>query len=151
MYRDEDDPAIHAIPFGIIQTALVVDLFVLRNRGFWLNSFIRQMEKMVDNTGAKSISSGTDVSVGDASVPKSEVSLGKRLESLGKEEVVDIMSEMNSSENSSKLPQIGSLEVLLSQYLEANDYTQIDNILNVNDRKVYFLISFKLVDRKSDY
>lgn len=49
---------------------------------------------------------------------------------------MDIMSEMNNAKNSSKLPKTGSLEVLLSQYLETSDFTQIDNILNVNDRKV---------------
>ena len=61
------------------------------------------------------------------------------------------MSEMNNAKNSSKLPKTGSLEVLLSQYLETSDFTQIDNILNVNDRKVWFLANFEFVDRKSDH
>ena len=104
----------------------------------------------MDNAGVNSILLGFALNVDDASAPKSGVSLGKRLESLGKEEVVDIMSEMNNAKNSSKLPKTGSLEVLLSQYLETSDFTQIDNILNVNDRKVHFPANSKFVDRKSD-
>lgn len=105
----------------------------------------------MDTAGVNSILFGFAINVDDASAPKSGVSLGKRLESLGKEEVVDIMSEMNNAKNSSKLPKTGSLEVLLSQYLETSDFTQIDNILNVNDRKVHSPSNSKFVDRKSDH
>lgn len=117
----------------------------------WQFRLGRQMEKMVDTAGVNSILFGFAINVDDASAPKSGVSLGKRLESLGKEEVVDIMSEMNNAKNSSKLPKTGSLEVLLSQYLETSDFTQIDNILNVNDRKVHSPSNSKFVDRKSDH
>ena len=109
------------------------------------------MEKMADNAGVNSILFGFALNVDDAPAPKSGVSLGKRLESLGKEEVVDIMSEMNNAKKSNTLPKTGSLEVLLSQYLETSDFTQIDNILNVNDRKVHLPANSKFVDRKSDH
>lgn len=94
----------------------------------------------MDNTGAKSFLFEKAVIIGDASASKSEMTFGKRLEDLSKEEVEDIMSEMSSAKNSSKLPKTGSLEVLLSQYLETSDYSQVNNILNVSNRKVYFVL-----------
>ena len=50
----------------------------------WPFLFFGQMEKMVDNAGVNSILFGFALNVDDTSAPKSGVSLGKRLEILGK-------------------------------------------------------------------
>lgn len=64
------------------------------------------------------------------------VPLGKRLESLDSDDEQDIMQEMADTKIQKQLPKTGSLEVLLSQYLETGDYLQIENVLNVDDKKV---------------
>lgn len=48
------------------------------------------------------------------------------------------MQEMAEMKVQKKLPKTGSLEVLLSQYLETGDYNQIENVLNVEDKRVRF-------------
>lgn len=65
------------------------------------------------------------------------IPLGKRLESLESESDEDIMQEMVETKVQKKLPKSGSLEVLLSQYLETGDYNQIENVLNVDDKRVH--------------
>lgn len=52
------------------------------------------------------------------------------------------MQEMKEMKTKPSLPKTGSLEVLLSQYLETGDYVQIDNVLNVDDKKVCIIIGF---------
>lgn len=64
------------------------------------------------------------------------VPLGKRLEGLDSDDEQDIMQEMADTKIQKQLPKTGSLEVLLSQYLETGDYLQIENVLNVDDKKV---------------
>ena len=69
----------------------------------------------------------------------SSVPLGKRLEELESESEEDIMVEMNETRPQKKLPKTGSLEVLLSQYLDTGDFNQIENVLNVDDARVPLL------------
>lgn len=57
----------------------------------------------------------------------SKLSLGKRLESLEVEETTDVMKEM-SMEKPKALPKTGSLDVILTQIIETNDYDQFAKI-----------------------
>lgn len=66
----------------------------------------------------------------------STIPLGKRLESLEPDEPTDVLSEMQSQKKLKKMPKTGSMEVLLSQYLQTNDYNQIDNVLTIHDERV---------------
>ena len=43
---------------------------------------------------------------------------------------------MQSQKKLKKMPKTGSMEVLLSQYLQTNDYNQIDNVLTIHDERV---------------
>ena len=72
----------------------------------------------------------------DTSGNTKSIPLGKRLENLDSESEDDIMQEMTEMKIQKKLPKTGSLEVLLSQYLETGDYNQIENVLNVEDKRV---------------
>lgn len=72
----------------------------------------------------------------DDSEAVSGISLGKRLEFLESDEPTDIMSEIQSQKKPKKMPKTGSMEVLLSQYLQTNDYNQIDNVLTIDDGRV---------------
>ena len=66
----------------------------------------------------------------------SEIPLGKRIESFESEESSDVMTEMRTQKKVKKTPKTGSMEVLLSQYIETNDYSQIDNVLSIEDERV---------------
>ena len=79
--------------------------------------------------------------VGGDSTSRSVISFGKRLEAMETEEVVDIMSEMNTQKKPKELPKAGSREVLLSQYLESGNYDQIGSVINAVNRKVLTLPS----------
>ena len=68
------------------------------------------------------------VMVIDKADSTSKLSLGKRLESLEVEETTDVMKEMSMEEKPKALPKTGSLDVILTQIIETNDYDQFAKI-----------------------
>ena len=79
---------------------------------------------------------GPETMVVGESKDVSEIPLGKRIESFESEESSDVMTEMRTQKKVKKTPKTGSMEVLLSQYIETNDYSQIDNALSIDDERV---------------
>ena len=80
----------------------------------------------------------------------STIPLGKRLESLEPDEPTDVLSEMQSQKKLKKMPKTGSMEVLLSQYLQTNDYNQIDNVLTIHDERVGLMFVHLSLDCESN-
>lgn len=74
--------------------------------------------------------------VGGDSASRSGITFGKRLEAMETEEVVDVMTEMITEKKPKELPKAGSLEVLISQYLDSGNYFQMESIINATSRKV---------------
>ena len=75
----------------------------------------------------------------------SSIPLGKRLESLEIENKEDIMKEMKETTKKKVLPKSRSMEVILTQYLETGDYSQIDRIINAKDKNVSSYSTFRNV------
>ena len=55
------------------------------------------------------------------------------------------MKEMKETTKKKVLPKSRSMEVILTQYLETGDYSQIDRIINAKDKNVSSYSTFRNV------